>query len=319
MLKSFTCFRIQEGWQAPDFHALSDALGRSIFRPCGPTERRTSGWVPPRGVAHGPLLESVSGQWLMTLMSETRQLPASAVRAELDLRLDAVEAQIGRRPRGKAKREMKEQVEHELMPRAFTGKSAVMVWIDPRSRMLVLGTPSAKGADLVVAELLTVFEDRLPLAPLHTAQSPAGAMATWLASRQAPAGFSIDLECELRQGDDTRATVKYTRHTLDTDEVALHLHHGKLPAYLAMTWADRVSFVLTDDMKIKRVKFLDVQTAAAPGTARDGEEDHFDANAALATGELSQLMGDLLDALGGEQAPGVPADGALLSAPAERR
>ena len=303
MLKSFTCFRIQEGWQAPDFHVLSDALARTAFRPCGPTERRTSGWVPPRGVAHGPLLETVAGQWLMTLMSESRQLPASAVRAELDQRLDAVEAQIGRRPRGKAKREMKEQVEHELLPRAFTRQSSVTVWIDPRSRMLVLGTPSVKVADLVVAELLTVFGDHLPLAPLDTAQSPAGAMAAWLASRQAPAGFSIDLECELRQADDSRATVKYTRHTLDTDEVALHLQQGKMPAYLAMTWADRVSFVLTDDLKIKRVKFLDVESAGSTGTAGDGQDDAFDANAALATGELSQLMGDLLDALGGERPP----------------
>ena len=303
MLKSFTTYRILEGWQAPSFEALSEALSRTVFRPCGPTERRTSGWVPPRGVDHGPLVESVGGQWLMTLMSESRQLPASAVRAELDLRLDAVEAQIGRRPRGKAKREMKEQVEHELMPRAFTRKSSVTVWMDPRSRMLVLGTPSAKVADLVVAELLTTFNDHLPLAPLDTAQSPAAAMAAWLAARQAPAGFSIDLECELRQADDSRATVKYTRHTLDTDEVALHLEQGKMPAYLAMTWADRVSFVLTDDLKIKRVKFLDVETASATGAAGDGQDDSFDANAALATGELSQLMGDLLDALGGERPP----------------
>ena len=303
MLKSFTTYRILESWQAPSFETLSEAMSRAVFRPCGPTERRTSGWVPPRGVEYGPLLETVAGQWLMTLMSESRQLPASAVRAELDLRLDAVEAQIGRRPRGKAKREMKEQVEHELLPRAFTRKSAVTVWIDPRSRMLVLGTPSVKVADLVVAELLTVFGDHLPLAPLDTTQSPAGAMAAWLASRQAPAGFSIDLECELRQADDSRATVKYTRHTLDTDEVALHLQQGKMPAYLAMTWADRVSFVLTDDLKIKRVKFLDVESAADTGTAGDGQDDAFDANAALATGELSQLMGDLLDALGGERPP----------------
>jgi recombination associated protein RdgC len=85
--------------------------------------------------------------------------------------------------------------------------------------------------------------------------------------------------------------------------VALHLQQGKLPTYLAMTWADRVSFVLTDDLKIKRVKFLDVDAATSTGTAGDSDEDAFDANAALATGELSQLMGELLDALGGERAP----------------
>ena len=74
-----------------------------------------------------------------------------------------------------------------------------------------------------------------------------------------------------------------------------------------MTWADRVSFVLTDELKIKRVKFLDVETAAARGAASDGEDDSFDANAALATGELSQLMGDLLNALGGERPPALAA------------
>ena len=104
MLKSFTAFRVQEGWQPPSFAELSNALARAVFRPCGPTERRTSGWVPPRGIDHGPLLETVGGQWLMSLMSETRPLPASAVRAELDLRLElqhteaikrAVEANLG--------------------------------------------------------------------------------------------------------------------------------------------------------------------------------------------------------------------------------
>jgi recombination associated protein RdgC len=308
MLKSLTTFRIREGWEPPAFDDLSSALSGAAFRPCGPTDRRSCGWVPPRGVEHGPPLETVGGQWLMALAIETRVLPASAVRGELELRLDAVEAQIGRRPRGKAKRELKEQVEHELLPRAFTRKSVVLVWIDPRSRMLVLGTPSAKVADLVVTELLPAFRDQLPLAPLDTAQSPAGAMAAWLAARQAPTGFSIDLECELRQTDDSRASVKYTRHTLDIDEVALHLQQGKVPVFLALTWADRVSFVLTDELKIKRVKFLDVEAASADGAAGDGEDDSFDASAALATGELSQLMGDLLDALGGERTPdAVPA------------
>jgi recombination associated protein RdgC len=54
------------------------------------------------------------------------------------------------------------------------------------------------------------------------------------------------------------------------------------------------------------VKFLDVETASATGAAGDGQDDSSDADAALATGELSQLMGDLLDALGGERTSGLP-------------
>jgi recombination associated protein RdgC len=298
MLKNLTCFRIQPSWEAPSIDTAAEALGRHAFRPCGPTDRLSAGWLPPRGVEHGALVESVAGQWLMRLGIETRQVPASAVREALDAKLDQLESQTGRRPRGKVKRELKEEIEHTLLPRAFTRKSSVTVWLDTRARLLTLGTPSARVADKVVAELQAAFDDGLLLMPIQTRQSPAVAMAGWLREGQAPAQFALERECELRQGDDNRATVKYLRHPLRREELVAHLDEGKWPVNLAMTWADRVAFVLTDDMKIKRVKFLDVSGEDTP--ADDTADDAFDAEAALMTGELSLMMGELLDAMGGE-------------------
>jgi len=294
MLKSFTAFRVQEGWQAPSFGDLSDALARAVFRPCGPTERRTSGWVPPRGVDHGPLLETVGGQWLMSLMSETRPLPASAVRAELDLRLDALEVQTGRRPRGRVKREMKEQVEHELLPRAFTRQAETLVWLDPQARRLAIGTTTARLLDLVTTALAEAFDGQLPLAPLHTALSPSVAMGRWLLDREAPAGFTVDQDCVLKAPDESRAAVRYARHPLDTDEVRAHIAAGKRPTRLALTWRGRVSFALHDNGQLKRLALVDdvfESEAATPGG--------FDADAAIATGEFAPLIDDLIEALGG--------------------
>mgnify|MGYP003580359492 CR=1 FL=1 len=56
---------------------------------------------------------------------------------------------------------------------------------------------------------------------------------------------------------------------------------------------------------------------AAPGA--DKKEDDFDADVAIATGELGQLLPALLEALGGEQESGAPAladAGAAAAAPA---
>jgi recombination associated protein RdgC len=89
--------------------------------------------------------------------------------------------------------------------------------------------------------------------------------------------------------------VRYVRHALDTDEVKHHVEGGKLPTRLAMTWDGRVSFSLTEGMQLKKVTFLDVVFESA--TEQDGG---FDADVAIATGELSQLLPDLLEALGGE-------------------
>jgi recombination associated protein RdgC len=69
-----------------------------------------------------------------------------------------------------------------------------------------------------------------------------------------------------------------------------------------MTWNDRVSFVLTDKLHIKRLAFLDVLKEQAEQSGATAEEQ-FDGDFALMTGELAHLFTDLLVALGGEMKP----------------
>jgi recombination associated protein RdgC len=88
--------------------------------------------------------------------------------------------------------------------------------------------------------------------------------------------------------------VRYARHPLDTDEVRQYVESGKLPTRLALTWDSRVSFVLTEGLQLKKLAFQDVVFEGA------GKDDGFDADAAIATGELRKLLPDLLAALGGE-------------------
>ena len=58
------------------------------------------------------------------------------------------------------------------------------------------------------------------------------------------------------------------------------------------------TFVLTEAGQVRKLKFLDVVLKEAGDTGK--EEDGFDANVAILAGELSQLIPDLLEALGGE-------------------
>lgn len=50
-------------------NVIEDALQAAEFAPCGTTQQQSAGWTPPRGIEHGPLLEFVSGQWMMRLMA----------------------------------------------------------------------------------------------------------------------------------------------------------------------------------------------------------------------------------------------------------
>ena len=66
-----------------------------------------------------------------------------------------------------------------------------------------------------------------------------------------------------------------------------------------MTWNDRISFVLDDNLQIKRLAFLDILKEQADGQA-DNEDERFDLDFTLMSGEVAQLLDDLLAALGGE-------------------
>ncbi len=68
---------------------------------------------------------------------------------------------------------------------------------------------------------------------------------------------------------------------------------------MGLTWNDRISFVLTEDMQIKRLAFLDILKEEVEGQA-ETDEERLDIDFALMTGELAKLLAALVEALGGE-------------------
>lgn len=295
MFKNVLVYRITH-WEQPELAVIEEKLAAAPFVECGASQPESFGWVPPRGEQHGALIESVGGQLLLRLMVETKAVPGSAVKIRLDAELDKLEQETGRRPKGKRAKELKEQIVHELLPRAFPKRSSTLVWIDPEARCVVVDTGSQKKADRITSALIEALGGGMVLGLLQTQLSPAVAMAQWLSTKEAPHGFSVDRECELKQPDSEKATVRYARHSLEIDEVGAHIEQGKVPVHLALTWDGRVSFTLTDALVLKKVKLLDVVLEG-----KDADDGGFDTDVAIATGELRKLIPDLIDALDGEQ------------------
>ena len=293
MFKHLIIYRISPAWQ-PDWNQLDAALAKQPFTECGATQEKSIGWVPPRGEEHGAMVESVGGQWIARLMTEVKQLPASVLNRALGEKMANIEKTEGRKPGKKEKQELRDECKLDLLPVAFTKQGGTWVWIDPAQALLMIDTQSQSRADEIVTLLLEASPG-FAVALLYTKTSPQAAMATWLHSHDAPEGFSIDRECELKSADESKAVVRYGRHPLDIDEIREHIDQGKLPTKLALTWDDRVSFVLTEGLQLKKIALLDV---VMEGQSQD--DAGFDADVAIATGELSQLIPDLVNALGGE-------------------
>lgn len=276
--------------------ALQEKLALKTLQPCSGLEKQSRGWVPCHSDER--LVHVMQGQMLIAMGVEQKLLPASVVNQFAKERIADIEAQQGFKLGRKQVKELKEQLTEELLPRAFVSRRATYVWIDTVNGWLVVDAASAAKADEVL-ELLSKTLDDLPLKLLHTELSPVAAMTDWLASEEAPSGFSIDRELELRATGEGKATVRYANHALEGDEIRRHISVGKRATRLGMTWNDRVSFVLTEQLQIKRVAFLDIIKEES-ATLADHADEVFDVEFTLMTGELAKLLRDLLSALGGE-------------------
>ncbi|MBT9513318.1 MAG: recombination-associated protein RdgC [Acidovorax sp.] len=296
MFKNLIVYRIAALWEG-DFAPIEQALAKTPFLECGATQEKSCGWVPPRGEDHGAMLESIGGQWIARFMVESKTLPGSVLARKVKEKAERIEQETGRKPGRKESKELKDEAKLDLLPMAFTKQASMWVWIDPTARLLVLDTASQARADEVVTRMVEALPG-LSVSLLSTKTSPQAAMAHWLKEQEPPVGFTVDRECELKSASEEKAVVRYGRHPLDIAEVQAHIDAGKLPTKLAMTWDDRVSFLLTEGLQVRKLQFLDTVFEG-----RKADEGGFDSDVAIATGELAKLIPELIEALGGESTP----------------
>jgi recombination associated protein RdgC len=70
-----------------------------------------------------------------------------------------------------------------------------------------------------------------------------------------------------------------------------------------LTWNDRVSFVLTDKLQVKRLDFLEMNKDDTQADEVDPAEQ-FDIDFAVMAGELANLLKDLTAVLAGDSVNG---------------
>ncbi len=235
---------------------------------------------------------------LICLGVEKKLLPTTVINQFAKSRAAEIEEQQGYKPGRKQMKQIKEAITDELLPRAFALRRKTYAWINPQGGFLVVDAANLAKADEFV-EMLIKAIDGISLALIKTNTSPSAAMTSWLAGDDLSSVFTIDRDCELRGGGEEKSTVRYVRHALEAEEVAKHITAGKEVTRLAMTWNDKFSFVLHENLQLKRLVPLDILKDQADSSDQD---DMFDTDFVIMSGELQKLLANIIDALGGESA-----------------
>ena len=297
-LKNLIVYRLGAGW-TPEAEELEAKLARQPLQKCGGFEMESRGWVCPKD--EGQFLYRQNRQWLIALGSEQKLLPGSVIRDLAEEQIAKMEGMVGHPLGRKQKREIKDKVTAELMPRALARRRKTYAWIDSANGWLAVDAAGEPKAEQFMEALRRTEED-LPALRLETQMPPSAAMTRWIMQGEVDGPFSIDQDLELRASDHTKATVRYARHALEGKDIRDHISAGKQPVRLGLTWNGKVSFVLTEELHVKRLSFLDIVEREG-GEEVENDDERFDIDFALMTGELSRLLADLVEVLGGEKAP----------------
>ncbi len=286
---------------------LHERLAQYAFRHCGSLEFASQGWVSPLGRHSTQLAHAANGCILICARREEKILPAATVRDLLEEKVLAIEEQENRRLRRKEKERIREEIVHELLPRALTRSGLTFAYVSVRDGWLVVDAPSVKKAE-ELASLLRRSLGSLPAVPCTTKENATTVLTQWLAG-DLPADFALEQDYELREPGDEGAVLRCRRQDPTTDEVQSHLRSGKHAVKLAVEWNERLSCVLDAQLAIKRLRFSDVVLEESAQVEAEDEASRIDADFAFMTLELSRFIPRLVEVFGGEdQAAYAPAE-----------
>lgn len=296
--KNLSIFRLTEEFTlAPADLELK--LEQMAFRPCGSHEESTFGWTSPLGKASEQLVHSANGFLMLCGKKEERVLPTSVVNEMMQEKILETEEQQGRKLSKKERTEIKDELIFELLPRAFTFSNKTYAYIDPKGGWLIVDAASAKKAEDLLSSLRKSLGS-LPAVPLNTIEKPIKVMTEWLVNNQTPDDILIEDECELRAPEEAGGIIRCKRHDLSLPEIKNHLDTGKEVIKLAVSWADRLSFIIDENLAVKRLKFLDLIQEQVSDVNTDSEAAQFDVDFSIMSLELANFVPRLLEIFGGE-------------------
>ena len=289
--RNLTLFRFAETLPR-SLKKLPSALNEHRLRPCGPMELATRGFVSPFGRDSEELTHQIGAFTLVTIGGEDRLLPSVVVNEELAARMAKVAAKEGRRIGSKERKQLKEQVISELLPRAFIRPSRLSAYLDAEQGWLVIDTASRKAAEEAVNQFREAM-GRFPAVPATAENSPRVLMTDWLIHGKLPKGLALADECELRDPAEAGAVVRCRRQDLESDEVREHLKSGKQVFQLGLVFDERVGFVLGEDLVVRKLRFLDgVLDELVEDTAESAKAE-LDSRFALMSLELRRLLDNM--------------------------
>lgn len=291
MFKNAHLYRLAEP-SAVSADRLEEQLSARRFSPCGSLQAVSLGWHPPLGDRTQALTHAANGCIFLCARRQERLLPAAVVGEALDERVADIEAREGRSIERRERRQLREEVLLDMLPRAFTRSRRIHAYLDLVAGWMLVDAAGEKGAEELVG-LLRETLGSFRVHPPRPGNPPTALMTRWVTTGELPAGLSLGDACELRDPRDEQALVRCSGQDLGAEEIAAHLRTGKEVVKLALRRQEHLEFVLQEDLSLKRLRFAEALLEEALEPDSEDEAARFDAEFTLMALQLRELITSL--------------------------
>ena len=291
--KQVTPFRV---FELPEKRYLDESLGNSWFTELQGLGWFTEGFTHPSAFSDRAVSEAEKTM-LIALKREEKVLPSAAIKHKLDEQVVKIQTAEGRNVGRREKHELREAIIDDLLPKALIKSSRTYGLF--AGEWLFVDTANRRKAENLLTKLREALGG-LPAQQPVPRQSPASLMTNWLLQGEAQGRFVLDSDVTLVGVGDVAPKVKISRKDLTAEDVVQHAKNGMKVTELGLIWNDRVAFILTQDLTLKRIQWLDVVQEEAEGSCDDAESMAY-ATQLLMEAALSAILGELVDLLGGWQ------------------
>jgi len=271
--------------------SLIQKLEELAFRPCLPSMQHSLGWVSPIDDDESPLAIAVNGCLMICLQIEEKILPTTVIRHELSQKIKQIELQEDRKVRQREKLALKDELMLTLLPRAFTKFTRYYAYIDAKNNYLVFNTAQAKITEQFislfkksVSEDIAAFELK-KLSPIVT---------NWIKTKDYPTEFAIEKACFLQDPNHEDRRIRCQEQDLFASSIQALIKDGCEIKHIALSWHDRVNFILSaDDFTLRSISYEEEITAQATEMEAETKQQQFIADFFIMSATISELLSDL--------------------------
>lgn len=296
MFRNLRLYRVSGEWPRTE-EDLSSQLANLPFKPCNAYSERSAGWEAPVAGLPEVLARRLAGADFFRLRTQTRLLPTAAVNEALEERIEEFSSRLQRPPGRREKRDLKDEVVAELMPKALLKSDRTWGLFLLAEKVLAVDTASEVQAERFLDALRSAFGS-LPLTPIEF-HEPVSKLLTTVFLGGGPTAFVTGRECRMLDPSTGSASVSWMDIDLSDPSVQKHVRDGLKLDRLAIGFDELATLVLDQDCVIRKLKLVGTDRAEDGDPLEEDPVGRLDADLVLVSGVLARLLAALKKALGG--------------------